>query len=114
MNIRWGDGRWKGAATGFVLHWMNQVHICAEMTGVKFDDAMKLALLQNAVFPNEELCAIQDMADQLQTSANKALTCDQCLSLVESAAQACDGQFKVSRSAAPSSAALHTQCMLCS
>ena len=55
MNIRWGDSRWKGAATAFVLHWMNQVCLCTEMTGMKFDDAVKLALLQNAVFPNEAL-----------------------------------------------------------
>ena len=110
-NIQWGDGHWKGATTAFVLHRMNQVHLCAEMTSMKFDDAMKLALLQNAVFPNEELCTIQDMADQLWSSANKALTCDQCLSLVKSAAQACDGQFKVSCSTTPSSAALHTQCV---
>ena len=109
MNIQWGDGHWKGTATGFVLHWMNQVYICMEMTGAKFDDAMKLTLLQNVVFPNEELHAIQDMANQLQTSTNKALTCDQHLSLVKSAAQACDGQFKVLHGAAPSSAASHAR-----
>ena len=22
-NVQWGDGHWKGAATGFVLHWTN-------------------------------------------------------------------------------------------
>ena len=105
MNVRWGDGCWKGAAAAFVLHWMNQVCLCTEMTGMKFDDTVKLALLQNAVFPNEALQAAQDTADQLQTNTNKASTCDQHLSLVKSAAQACDSQFQVSRSTTPSSAA---------
>ena len=104
-NIRWGDSRWKGAATAFVSHWMNQVCLCTEMTGTKFDDTVKLMLLQNAVFPSEALRGIQDTANQLRANTGKALTCEQCLSLVESAAQACDGQFQVSRTNAPSSAA---------
>ena len=52
---------------------------------------------------------MQDTANQLRANTGKALTCDQCLSLVESAAQACDGQFQVSRSNAPSSAASRTR-----
>ena len=107
-NVRWGDSRWKGAATAFVLHWMNQVCLCTEMTGMKFDDTVKLMLLQNAVFPSEALRAIQDTANQSRANTGKASTCEQCLSLVESAAQACDGQFQVSRTNAPSSAASRT------
>ena len=114
MNVQWGDGHWKGTATAFVLHWMNQVCLHAEMTGMKFDDTMKLTLPQNVVFPNKELQAAQDMADQSWTNANKASTCDQCLLLVESAAQACDGQFKVSHSTTPSLAASCMPDMLCS
>ena len=108
-NIRWGDSHWKGTATAFVLHWMNQVHLCTEMTGTKFDDTVKLTLLQNAIFPSEALRATQDTANQSRANTGKASTCDQYLSLVESAAQACDGQFQVSHSNAPSSAASRTR-----
>ncbi len=56
-SARLGTGEWKGTTEAFITNWKNQVKIYERQvdTNDKFLDHMKKIMLQNAVFPIEEL-----------------------------------------------------------
>ena len=50
------DGKWNGTTHGFILHWQDQVHLYDKQTSTTpFTDDLKKVMLQNAVYPIEEL-----------------------------------------------------------
>jgi hypothetical protein len=91
-----GEGSaWRGPTATFVLHWQNQVRLCetqVESTEY-FSNGQKKHMLQNAVHPDQELCAVKTQADQHKTQNGTDLTCDQYVNLLLAAASAYDTQF---------------------
>jgi hypothetical protein len=99
MSCKLGEGSaWCGPGTSsFVLHWQNQ-EVRLYETQVEseeyFLNGQKRHMLQNAVHPVQELCAVKTrQADQHKTQAGKELTYDQYVNLLLSAASAYDAQF---------------------
>jgi hypothetical protein len=60
----------------FVLHWQNQVRLYEAQVEKEeyFSNGQKRHMLQNAVHPVQELCAVKTQADQHKTQAGKELT----------------------------------------
>ena len=62
-----GDGTWKGGCHAFILHWHDQVQKYHALNSAQTLPLMlQQTLLQNAVHPIPELCAIKVQAEQLK------------------------------------------------
>jgi hypothetical protein len=70
-----GSG-WRGPMASFVLHWQNQVRLYEAQVEKEeyFSNGQKRHMLQNAVHPVQELCAVKTQADHHKTQAGKELT----------------------------------------
>ncbi|HEY9706731.1 MAG TPA: hypothetical protein V6D48_00855, partial [Oculatellaceae cyanobacterium] len=90
-TINIGDGKWRGTAQAFVLHWQDQVRKYHDLTpGQLLSDEMLKTLLQGAVNPLMELRAVKIQADQHKALTGLDLSYTQYCSLVLSAAQQYD------------------------
>ena len=78
---------WRGSSQPFILHWQEQVRWYGELNPAeKLSKTQQHILLQNAVHPVDELCAVKNQADQFKTQTGNALTFDEYLRLLTSAA----------------------------
>jgi hypothetical protein len=86
---------WHGPTASFVLHWQNQVRLYENQVNIEeyFSNGQKKNMLQNAVHPVQELCAVKTQADHHKTQTGKDLTYDQYVNLLLSAASTYDAQF---------------------
>jgi hypothetical protein len=90
------DGTWKGTSHALILHWEDQVR-CYEKQVEKSDHflpGVKKVMLQNAVHPITELRAVKVQADQHRTQTGDDLDYDQYVTLLTSAANNYDAQFR--------------------
>jgi Reverse transcriptase (RNA-dependent DNA polymerase) len=94
-SVRLGSGEWNGTTEGFITHWTNQVRLYERQVPSSdyFSDGQKRIMLENAVHPITELRQVKNNADLQKTNTGKALTYDEYLSLLLSAAAAYDNQF---------------------
>ena len=63
-SARLGTGSWKGSSHSFILHWQNQVRKYEQLVPTTdcFSDSIKHTMLENAVFPIQDLRAVKDQA----------------------------------------------------
>ena len=94
-SVRLGSGEWNGTTEGFITHWTNQVRLYERQVPSSdyFSDGQKRIMLENAVHPITELRQVKNNADLQKTNTGKALTYDEYLNLLLSAAAAYDNQF---------------------
>jgi hypothetical protein len=95
-SVKVGDGKWNGTASGFINHWVEQVRLYNDLVEPtqQIKGTMQRMLLENAVHPLEELRAVKNQADQHKVQGGKELTYDEYESLLLSAANNYDSQFK--------------------
>ena len=84
-----GDGKWKGTAQGFIIHWQDQVRKYDKLVDDpvdQFSAPVKTTLLQNAVADMDCLRAVKDNEDQAIARGGAKLDYDNYAELVLSAA----------------------------
>ena len=84
-----GDGKWKGTAQGFIIHWQEQVRKYDKLMDDpvdQFSATIKTTLLQNAVADLECLRAVKDNEDHTIARGGARLDYDKYTDLVISAA----------------------------
>ena len=94
-QVRLGDGSWKAGACKFILHWEEQVRQYEKLVteNDRFSEAVKLQMLQNAVFNIPDLRQVKQQADQMMTQTGRKLTYAEYVALLSSAAAQYDKQF---------------------
>ena len=96
MTMRLGDGKWKGSTLGFILHYLKQIRLYEEMkpdTADHFSDAQKLSMLQAAVHKIPDLRQVETTATLDEAKGQPALTYEQYIGLLQSAAATYDQEF---------------------
>jgi len=93
-----GNSKWQGSAETSVVHWKNQVKLYNRQADINdhFSNIQKHFMLQNVVYPLEELHLVKNMADlEKTTRTGKELTrVDEYVSLLLSVVTAYDKQFR--------------------
>ena len=94
-SARLGNGDWKGSTEGFITNWQNQVRLYERLVpqADHFSNGQKRIMLQNAVYPIEELRQVKNTADLEKAKTGTDLSYDQYSALLLSAAAAYDQQF---------------------
>jgi hypothetical protein len=94
-SARLGNGKWKGSAHAFILHWQDQVRQFGDLVGSPnyFPDDLLRIMLENFITKVPELRADKLQSDQHKTQTGNELSYLQYGNLVLSAAQQHDGQF---------------------
>ena len=69
------DGSWNGTTRQFVLHWMEQVQLYAELVDISaaLSDSVKLTLLMNAVHGHTKPSGVNNVAIQLASHFGQAV-----------------------------------------
>ena len=90
------SGDWKGPTHLFILHWKNQVKQYHQLIDPKdyFSDGVLMNMLQNAIYPIEELRSVRKVMEMDRTKSGGTLTFDQYSQLLKSAAIDYDSQFE--------------------
>jgi hypothetical protein len=94
-SAKLGDGGWTGKLKTFILQWQDK--LCQYNKRVqateRFPDSIKRVMLENAIHPISELCAVKNQADQLKTTSGTDLTYEEYSRLVLSAAASYDNEL---------------------
>jgi hypothetical protein len=91
-----GDGSWTGKLETFILlQWQDKLRQYEKLVkdNERFPTSIKRVMLENAVHPIAELCAIKNQADQLKTTRGTALTYEEYSRLLLSAAASYDNKL---------------------
>ena len=95
-STKLGDGTWNGSTEAFIINWQNQVRLYEKHVPPSdhFSDGQKRIMLQNAVNGIDELRQVKNTADHMGATTGSALSYDEYITLLLSAASAYDDQFK--------------------
>jgi hypothetical protein len=95
-SARLGDGTWNGTTESFILNCQNQVRLYEKNVPPDdyFSDGQNLIMIQNAVNGINELRQDKITADNMSSTMGKALSYDQYILLILSAASETVDQFK--------------------
>lgn len=98
-----GDGKWRGTAYNYILHWQEQVRLYDKLVGPTetVTDNQKITFLQNAVEDIPELHYVKNQALQDATVHHKQITYGQYSTLLLSAATGYDKKHGIIKSRSP-------------
>src|SRR5688500_16884876 len=82
------DGKWKGTTHAYILHWQDQVRKYHDLNPTQtLPQVLQQTMLENAVQPMTELCAVQSQAAQHAIHTGVDLMYEEYCALLLSAAQ---------------------------
>ena len=76
LSITMLNSSWKGTAYSFILYWMNQAYLYnkAVLRAKKLKEELLTIMLQNSVWPIDDLCKVKTNADHKVTKGGAELT----------------------------------------
>ena len=90
ITSRLNDGKWKGTAEDYLLHWEKQVVLYNDKSRYKIAEMHQRQYLQNAVAGIPELAAVKNTAATIAKTNNQAITFLAYMELLMTAAQQYD------------------------